>query len=85
MEKEGSIISLNSSPNGKLMVDLVQKYSLRVANFHNSCEGKWTRIQPSKDGSMKKSVLDYVLLQQTLFDKLINLLIDRKRFFAHTG
>ena len=76
------LLPLNSSPNGKLLVDVVQKYSLRVANFHNSCEGKWTRIQPSKDGSMKNSVLDYVLLQQTLSDKLVNLLIDEEKIFC---
>ena len=78
-EEGGSIIPLNESPNGKMVVDLLQKYSLKVANFHNNCDGKWTRIQPCKDGTIKKSVLDYVLLQQTLYDKLLSLFIDEEK------
>ena len=33
-----------TSPNGKLLAQLVSDHDLEVLNFHNKCHGKWTHV-----------------------------------------
>ena len=81
-ESEGGVFPVNESPNGKLLSELIQNHSLKVANFHQTCTGKWTRIQPRKDGTTKKSVLDYVLLKQPIYEKLRKVVIDEEKIYC---
>ena len=62
--EDSAILPGKDSPNGKLLSDLIQYHKLKVGNFDEKCTGKWTRIQACKDGSISKSVLDYVLLSE---------------------
>ena len=40
-----------------------------------------TRIQACKDGT-KKSVLDYILMQQSMYDKLVSVEIDEAKIYC---
>ena len=81
-EGETGIVALNDSANGRQLSELIEKHSLKVANFHQNCTGKWTRIQACRDGTVKKSTLDYILIQQTLFEKLTNVVIDEDKILC---
>ena len=72
------------SPNGKLLSELIDKYSLSVGNFHTECRGKWTRIQVRKK-ELVKSVLDYVLLPKSMSNSLREIMIDEEKFFCPYG
>ena len=76
------IVPLENSPNGKELSQLILIHNLHAANFHQNCEGKWTRIQACKDGTTKKSVLDYILMQQSMYDKLVRLEIDEEKIYC---
>ena len=78
----GKYVPENDSPNGKQVCELVNKHGLKVGNFHKQCTGKWTRIQPCKKGGVKKSVLDYFLMSNTLHDSLQSVLIDEEKIYC---
>ena len=65
------------SSNGKLLKYLTEDYQLNVVNFHHKTVGKWTRIQKSKNGT-KKSVFDYVLLDDQLISQISSMIIDEE-------
>ena len=79
---DSAILSGKDSPNGKLLSDLIQYNKLKVGNFNEKCTGKWTRIQACKDGSIKKSVLDYVLLSEKMYSSLNEIIIDEDKLFC---
>ena len=76
------ILPGKDSPNGKLLSDLIQYHKLKVGNFDEKCTGKWTHIQACKDGSVSKSVLDYVLLSENMHSSLNNIIIDEDKLFC---
>ena len=61
------VVPEKGSPNGKHLSAVIGEYNLRVANFHDKAEGKWTRIQKDKNGDVHKSLLDYLIVQEDLF------------------
>ena len=61
------------SPNGKLLKILVDKHQLSILNFSDKCQGKWTHVVRTTD---EKSVLDYVITNETVEDAVRNLVID---------
>ena len=63
------------SPNGKDLENVVDEHHLNIANFHPSTTGKWTRIQQTKKGEVK-SAIDYMLLDETLFNGVLEVMID---------
>ena len=80
---EGSeIVSQNGSQNGKELCDLIHKYNLKVGNFHESCVGKWTRIQPRRDGTVKRSQLDYILSSEKMYQSLQSITVDEEKIFC---
>ena len=48
------------SPNGRLVNNLIEKYSLFILNGTKLCKGVWTRI----DSNGNRSILDYVISSQ---------------------
>ncbi len=72
----------SSSPNGKALCEVVENYQLKVGNFSEVTTGKWTRIQARKDGSVAKSVLDYVLMGKNLFDNMKDMYIDEEKIYC---
>ena len=67
------------SSNGKLLKAVIDEYNLKIVNFHDKAVGKWTRIQPMKDGSTKRSMLDYFLLEDEIYQKVTTMLIDEDK------
>ena len=78
-DEEDSYVAENESPNGKLLSDLINDYKLKVGNFHPKAAGKWTRIQDDKEGVTHKSVLDYVLLQNEMYDAVTGFEVDEDK------
>ena len=70
-----------NSSNGKYLKSLVDEHHLRIANFHTSTTGKWTRIQQSKRGEVK-SVIDYILLDETTANGVLEVMIDECNLFT---
>ena len=71
----------HASNNGKLLKELVEKYQLRVLNFHQKAIGKWTRIQNSKKGT-EKSIIDYILVEDNLKGRVDRILIDEDKLYT---
>ena len=82
--QQEKIIAESGSPNGKLLSEVIEKYRLKVCNFHQNSEGKLTRIQENKDG-VTKSTLDYVLVQSQMYESLNNLLVDEEKIYSPYG
>ena len=70
------------SSNGKMLKEIMDEYDLGAANFHKNTSGKWTRIQVMKNGCVKKSVLDYILMEKDLLEKIQSMVIDEDKFFC---
>ena len=81
-EKEGSI--KGSSGNGKLLENLIEKYSYKAVNFHPNCTGKWTRVQ-EKGEVTERSVIDYILVNDALWIKIIEVFIDEEKAISPFG
>ena len=80
-----SVTPINESPNGKQMCELIKNHSLKVGNFHDSCKGKWTRIQNCLDGEVKRSVLDYILSTPVIHNSMKSILIDEEKIYCPYG
>ena len=65
--------------NGGLLSEKIKDYELKVANFSPNTTGKWTRIQPQNDGSIAKSALDYVVLEDDMYDAMKSMVIDEDK------
>ncbi len=76
------VVAGKNSPNGKHLTTVIAEYGLKVANFHEKVEGKWTRIQVDKSGIVHKSVLDYMLVQEDMSQSLTRVLIDEDKIFC---
>ena len=75
--KEGKVAA--DSSNGKMLLEMVENFRMKIANYHPLTSGQWTRIQKRKDGSIKRSMLDYVLLQQELYETIGEMIVDEEK------
>ena len=69
------------SSNGKLLHEVIEKYSLQVLNFHPECTGKWTRVEV-KNNVEQKSVLDYAITNNLLHSRVESVHIDEERLIT---
>ena len=69
------------SANGKLLKDVIEKYQLEVLNFHPITTGKWTRIQRKKN-QIERSVIDYVLVEENLYSRIEEVVIDENKLYT---
>ena len=69
------------SSNGKHLCEIIDNYSLKVLNSHPCCTGKWTRVR-NKKGTVERSVLDYILANSTMYDRVSSVLIDEERLLT---
>ena len=76
MKEDENIVAKSS--NGTLLKQLIEKHNLRVINFHDNTEGFYTRTQV-KDGVTERSVIDYILCGDELYDYIDYMLIDEKK------
>ena len=70
----GIIGKQKENENGKIIKDLANKYNLVIANLEESCEGVYTW---GKNEST--SVIDYILINQTMYSRMIKMVIDEKQ------
>ncbi len=69
----------HGSPNGKLLLEVVDAQQLEVLNFHQKCRGKWTHVIRTTGAS---SVLDYIMTSQQISDCICELIIDEDCLFC---
>ena len=72
---------VHDSPNGALLCELINQYSLEVLNFNSISTGKWTRVQKKMD-VVEKSVLDYALTRENLSHNLTFFNVDEDKMIA---
>ena len=66
------------SPNGRLLLDLINRKSLVVVNASDKCYGVITRMKV-KGKITEKSVIDYFIVCQNLYNLVISMLVDEDR------
>lgn len=66
------------TPNGSLLLGIINKFSLKVLNFEPCCTGKWTRSIVKED-SIEKSVLDYVITDESFRTRLTSIVVDEEK------
>ena len=71
----------STSANGKSLKEVVEKYELEVLNFHPNTVGEWTRIQKKKN-IVEKSVIDYVLVEENLKNRVDGVIIDEDKLYT---
>ena len=65
-----------TTPNGTMLCEILETFSLHAANDHRSCEGYWTR--QNRKNPAEKSVLDYVLFPKSIDDLVMKVTIDEE-------
>ena len=70
-----------STPNGKLLLEMVDRNNLVVANSLDICKGVITRERITKE-SVEQSVIDYILMSKRLSEFLTQVSVDDTR--VHT-
>ena len=68
----------NITANGKIMLDIIKRQNLIVANTLELCNGLITRERVTKAG-IEKSIIDYVIICQELKNHLLEMTIDDNR------
>ena len=76
------VVAEKGSPNGKDLSSVIAAYNLKVANFHDQAEGWWSRIQSDKNGNVHKSLLDYLIVQEDMFQSLESMVVDEDKMFC---
>ena len=81
-------VKLNDDPNeqsnnGKIMLDMVQRQGLVVANVLDQCEGVITRERISGD-KIEKAVLDYIVICEQMKEFLEQVIVDEERIHVLT-
>ena len=77
-EKDSDV---TNSPNGHSLTNFIDECGLHVSNFHANTIGKWTRIQIT-DKSEKRSAIDYILLDESLYGGFNEMIIDECKAFT---
>ena len=70
-----------STSNGEMLNNLLDTFSLKVLNFNELCDGKWTRVQ-IVNGIEVKSVIDYCITNKTISEKLENMIVDEEKLIC---
>ena len=70
-----------TSPNGRLLLEIVERQRLIIVNAMEICKGVITRERITKDGR-ETSVIDYILISENLSKFLIEACIDEERLYV---
>ena len=65
---------------GRMLLKTILKKSLTIINTEMMCKGLWTRVQEGK--KIQKSVIDYVIVNQELKQKMQQMTIDEEKSYA---
>ena len=69
----------HESPNGKLLMDLTTNQELKILNFHDKCQGKWTHVIRTTGAT---SILDYVMTCQEVEKHVSQVCINEDYMFC---
>ena len=69
------------SANGKLLGEIITRQNLVVVNSTEKCQGLITRYKKTVNGE-EKSVLDYFIVCQELFQNTIKMTVDEERQYT---
>jgi exonuclease III len=78
---DGGDETKRNSPNGQSLEKFKDEHKLHIANFHPNAMGKWTRIQQKSKGEVK-SAIDYVILDEFLYDSMTEMIIDECKVYT---
>ena len=67
------------SPNGNLLLEVIEKHDLSVLNYDSKCNGKWTHVTRTTGAA---SVLDYVITCQEIARTVSEIVIDEECLFC---
>ena len=67
------------TPNGRLILNVINKHSLDVLNFSNKCKGKWTHVIRTTGAP---SVLDYIMTCSRITKCVKEVVIDEECIFC---
>ena len=72
-ENEGGVPQgdINTDTNGKRVLNLIQAHDMTILNADKRCKGKWTWMRRNS-----KSIIDYVLLDKTLHQHAVEMVIE---------
>ena len=73
----------NISANGKILIDVVERQKLVIANTLEVCKGVVTRERITKN-NVERSVIDYVILCERMEEYLEEIMIDDDRIHVLT-
>ena len=73
--EEGDSYIKPLSNNGKYLEKIITRCNLKVMNFSEKCQGKWTHVIRTTD---KKSVLDYVIVTKEMEEYINEVVIDEE-------
>ena len=68
----------NTSENGKLLLDFIERQNLNILNCDKKCSGTVTRKRVTVD-RVEESIIDFIITCNTLADNLDKMLVDDKR------
>ena len=71
------------SNNGVLLLEMIKRQNLFLLNASDLCQGKITRHRVTKN-SIEMSIIDYVIVCEFLYRKLIKMTIDEERIHTLT-
>ena len=71
----------NTSKNGKILLELVSRQGLNIANLDTRCSGLITR-QRNLETRVEKSIIDYIIVCDMMIEYLDEMIIDEDRNFT---
>ena len=82
--EEDGIEGNNKEQNeaGKALLNLEQTTEGTIVNKTLKCKGKWTRVNTKNDN--EKSILDYVMTNESVYDDIIEMKVDEEKLYRLT-
>ena len=82
--KEDGIEGNNEEQNeaGKALLNLEKVTQGTIINKTPKCKVKWTRVNTKNDS--EKSILDYVMTNESVYDDIIEMKIDEEKLYRLT-
>ena len=74
----------HDSRNGKILrKEIIQEFELKIVNETVKCQGKYTRVNTAIEE--EKSVIDYVIVNQSSYENVENMIIDEENNYKLSG
>ena len=68
---------------GNALLNLEQTKQGIIVNKTSKCKGKWTRVNTKNDN--EKSILDYVMTNESIYDDIIEMKVDEEKLYRLTN